>query len=355
MRARFYRLSAYCLSIVIYISAVLVTFFAFPQGTLNVNARPLNAISLTYNTPEGGEIETGEVSWYSFTIGSTYSNSWGVVQLIGYEDTTSLKFTVYDSNDNAVFGNYTHNGSHMCESAYRIEGTDTNDEFMPRLNLGWTYYIAVEGTGEYTVAVYTETDDYEGDYTKAAATTIANPYTGKIERSDDIDCFSITFPNDSNSYQVSLYATKKMTARICDSNNNIIANTGLNVMRDRQTSEVVFKGKGQTLYFYLEGNGGTVYRFKWDIKNTVTNITGSRVVAQIGQNSIYIYTVKRSKVTVLSNKKIIRNKKKKKVYKSVSNSTIVVPLNRNLRRGDVIRVIIEKGRLKKYTKKIKIK
>jgi hypothetical protein len=242
----------------------------------------------------------------------------------------------------------------MCEAAFRAEGTATREEFLPRLNRGWTYYIAVEGIGDYDLSVYSIDDDYEGAYDKATAMTIGTTYTGALERSDDIDCFSIKFPNDGLCYQVSVYATRKMSTTICDQYDNPMPHTGLNVMRDRQTSEAVFTGSGQTLYFYLTGSGSTLYRLKSSLKGNVSNITSSQVVATAGSKYIYVYTFKKSRVTVLTNKKILGNKKRK-VIKQTSKKVTKVKLKRALRAGDEIKVIIEKGRLKKYVKKIKIK
>ena len=334
---------------------IFITLF-LPISSLRVKAippRPTALGALPGYFTQAGEVETGTVVWYSFEVGP--GNYWGIIQLIGYQEKGSVKFTVYDANMNAFMGNYTHSGSHMCEAVFRPEGTDTCDEFMPRLNRNWTYYIAIEGTGEFDLSVYSTNDDYAGSYDNATAMTIGNTYDGSIERSDDIDCFMLTLPKNGINYQVSLYATKKMTTTICDSYDNPMAHTGLNVMRDRQKSETVFKGNGQTLYFYLKGNGGTVCRLSSSVKTNVTNITESNVVASVGSKYIYIYTLKQSRVTVTTNKKILSGSKTRKVIKSTSKAMTKVKLKRKLKKGDVIRVVIEKGRLKKYIKKIKVK
>ncbi len=326
-----------------------------------IDARnPYNAIQVQVNgANEEGSIKSGQELWYKFTVPT--GNSWLIVRVTTTNESGVLNCEVKGVQQNTIKGAYSLGGNQTCEMVFRIGAMNngSTEEYIPRLTEGATYYLRLYGEGDFIFNVDSYVDDYEGEYANATALAAGATISGTLERNDDIDAFSFTVPT-SNSYKVTVTASRKMNVKITDKDNYTIDNNSLRVMRDRGTSEYTISGKGEKRYFFLSGLTGTSYTISVAISaddSTLGNWT--KVTATKGKSYIQIKTKKGAKLVITvknaSGKSTLKVKGKKILKTTQKKGTVKYRLNRKLKKGDVIKVTATKGRQFSfsYYKKIK--
>ncbi|WP_026511873.1 hypothetical protein [Butyrivibrio sp. LC3010] len=324
-----------------------------------------NAIELIINQFIDPEVRAGETRWYYFDAPplTTTNDQWVILRLIGHSENGNLYIELMDEHLNVVKGGYALNGDHMEEIVCRLDNTieGTTGTYMPRLVRGQRYFVKVSGVGEFTIGLNTYNDDHSGEFDNAEKLVVGNEISGVLERDDDIDSFCFQVP-DTYSYKITVFATKKMNARITDESNYSVNTNNLRVLRDRGTAEYTVSGYGTIRYIFLYGNGGTHYKISVAIDKDPSKLgLWTTVNANYGNNYIRINTLKGAKISIIvkagkNNKKLyFRGTKKKK--KSTTQKVLGKDyyLNRRLRSGDVVIVTATKKRYKEFNFKKKIK
>ena len=317
---------------------------------------PFNAVSVTVDsTNEEGSIENGTELWYKFVVPNN-GNNWLIVRVTTFNDTGTLNFEVKGAQLNTIKGAYSLGGNQVSQLVFKIGGMNigVDEEFLPRLIVGATYYVRIYGKGDFNLNIDSYADDYNGDYSSATTLTAGTPINGTIERMDDIDAFKYK-PPTGNSYLITVSATRKMDVKITDKDDYVIDNSSLRVLRDRATSEYAVSGISEKRYYFLTGLTGTGYNISVKaVPKNQDNTLGSlaKVRAFTGQSFIKVKTQKGAKVLIQvmkgSGNKALKVKGKKILKVTQKKNSATYRLNRQLRPRDVIRVTVTKGRLKSY-------
>ena len=362
MKRTFSKIISYLLIPIFLLGSSIILPMDAYAATNNIN--PYNAIGITVgSTNEDGTVTDGKDLWYTFT--APQGNCWVITRITGTQDTGIMQLTICDEHLNVVKENYTHAGNHIAEIVCRMhyEGVGSKEDYIPRLMAGAVYYIRVRGTGKFNLNCDQFNDDYRGDYEYASALSVGTTVSGKLERDEDIDSFYFDVPSNY-SYKVSITATKKMDVDIADSNEYVLNNNSLRVLRDNATAEYTVSGSGTRRYFFLYGKGGTYYKINVSIDYNAAQLgLWTRVTANKGSKTIKIHTQKGAKISIIvksgKGKKNIyikyKKKKKKKLSITQTKATQTYTLSRKLKKGDVVIVTATKKRYKEFNYKKKMK
>ena len=155
-----------------------------------------------------------------------------------------------------------------------------------------------------------------------------------------------------------------MDVDIADSNQYVLNNNSLRVLRDNATAEYTVSGSGVRRYFFLYGNGGTYYKINVSIDYDASQLgLWTKVTANVGSKTIKVQTQKGAKISIIvksakKNKKLYikyNKKKKKKISVTQTKGTKTYKLTRKLKKGDVVIVTATKKRYKEFNYKKKMK
>ncbi len=350
--------------ILIFCAAFMLLISLDTHAAAPANLNPFNAVKVDVNDTNVSEkIEPGQNLWYVFE--APEGNLWVITRLTGTQTSGAMQISIMDEQLNMVKETYTHSGNHIAEIICRMEyqGVGSKEPFMPKLIAGKKYYVRIIGTGEFNLNIDSYTDDYSGDFDKATGLSVGVTVTGMLERDEDVDSFYFDIPNNY-SYNVKVYATKKMDVDIADSNDYIINSNSLRVMRDNSTSEYTVSGYGERRYFFMMGKGGTQYNITVSIGADESRLgLWTKVIAEVGTKKIRIETIKGAKISIIvkpgSKRKDIKIKYKKKKQSKVSltqtKNVATYKLTRKLKPGDKVIVTAKKKRYKEFNYKKKMR
>ncbi|WP_029320383.1 hypothetical protein [Butyrivibrio sp. AE3004] len=353
----------------IFLSFFLILFMLFCiriTGQCDGDTGYFNAVEIQIDNFIDPEVKEGTTYWYYFTAppATTTDDQWVILRVVAHTEKGNIFYEIMDEHLNVVKGSYATSGDHMSEIVCRLDNTieGTTGTYMPRLVRGHKYYIRVSGLGKYTIGLNTYKDDYSGEFDTATQLAVGTPLTGNLERDDDIDSFCFKVPSNM-AYKITVFASKKMNARITDEYNYTINTNNLRVLRDRGTAEYVVSGNGTIRYFFLYGSGGTNYKISVSIDQSSYNLgLWTKVNSSCGNRYIQVDTYKGAKVTIIvkagkKNGKLYFKPGKKSKKKSVTQKSVSkkYKLNRKLKVGDVVIVTATKVRFKEFNYRKKIK
>ena len=340
------------------------------------NTTKATATPISLNVPVTGSFPDANVDhYYKVTIPNDIGNQHVTVTFTSYTGGFITIFLLDEfDRDTGKIDHVGRNETKMLRT--RIEGSATKDSNMKKLSPGSTYYLKLDGwgtNGDFTFIVTTgPSDDSWGTFDKAEAITCNQEKSGIIEYKDDIDCYSITLPNDKANYEFLLSSDLDVYALFADSNGIKIGDTKVRANETNNSFSAI--GNGQKIYIRMEGlNDNTNYKIKVVTENTVSEDenTVSENENTVSENEKVV--AKKSTISTLKLTKYKKGSKKivgktiksatvkvtvnKKTYKVKSNKkgNFTVKLKSKLKAKQKIKVTVSKTNYKTKTKTFKVK
>lgn len=292
-----------------------------------------------------------EAHYFKFTVPQNIGNQWITLSATNYTNHDML-FYLLDSQGSILCksDNITEQSTFTFET--RTEGADTLLNETHILSPGNTYFLKVFAyytSGDVTVSVASKKDDNWGTYGKADKVTAGKWKNGKLEKWDDIDCFSIKLPKNNRKYVFNIYSDNYIKAFFV--NTNRVTLSEVSVDANKTNNNFVTKGKGQTIYIRLQTRDNTITSANYSLKVSVQKKTISK---------LSLAKLKRNQKTI-SGKTIsnanIKIKISKQTYTAKSNKSgnFTIKLKKRLKANDKIKIYVSKSGYKTCTKTYKVK
>lgn len=231
----------------------------------------------------------------------------------------------------------------------RAEGADTWLDETRVLTPDNTYYIEVHNMswriiGDVRISVSSTKDDNWGTYEKADTMTVNKRKNGKLEKNDDIDCFSITLPKDNRKYAFNVSSNNDIKASFVNGNRVLLSEVSVNANATNNSYAV--KGKGQKIYVRIQANGNKVNSATYSLKVTAQKET----ISKLSLNSY-----KRNKKIIVGTtigNATVKVKVANATYtvKSGLTGKFTVKLKKKLKYGDKIKVSVSQTGYKSLAK-----
>lgn len=283
--------------------------------------------------------DNAQSQWFSFTV-TNYTNK-------------SMYAYLLDSNGEVLVKSKNSIGTQKeWSSTARTYGTGTTLANTVFLTPGNVYYIKVQQTPSYakttgtvSVSVKTTSDDNWGTYDKASQITLNNWQNGIIEKSDDIDFFYVTLPNDNHTYSFNIASDNPVNATFTDENRSNLGK--VSITANNSNNSFTQTGHGQIIYIKIQTNDANTTSANYSIKvNEIKENTEKSTISILSLNSYkkgskkitgktisnatvkitvpgYKYTVKSDNSGKFTIKLIKKLKAKQKIIVSVSKNNYI--------------------------------
>lgn len=277
--------------------------------------------------------------WVNFTISNYASNKVNMYLCDKQDKTLGYKRWLYANSSSTL--------------RTRIEGAASCTSTIA-LTPGSTYYIELEkGTsntyGDCVISVNSVSDDNWGTFDKADKITVNKRKTGKIEYSEDIDCFYITLPKDKKKHTFVISSDHSIYALFADSNTVKIDDTTVSANATNNSFSAI--GKGQKIYIRIQRGSSSVDTANYAIKVVSQKKTISKLKLtkyKKGSRKIVGKTIKNATVKLTVNKKTY-------TVQSSKNGAFTVKLKKKLKYKNKIKVSVSKLNYKKKSIIYKVK
>jgi hypothetical protein len=292
----------------------------------------------------------GEIYWYKVVIPENVGNKWIAFSLSNNSD-GSLYFKLFDAG-REISGERVYSGDSFSITRRMDGAAGTSTE--ETLQAGKTYYLQVSSSGwpkgNYTVFVSSLSDDNWGTYEKAEKMNLNQWKRGKLEKSDDIDCYSITLPNDNRKHAFNISSDNETSVTFANGSGATLGST--TVEANKTNSNFTATGKGQTIYILLQsGNSNVTKATSYSIRVNTKKKTFSRLSLskyKKGSKKIVGQTIGEANVKVSVNGKSYNVKSKK-------TGSFTVKLKKKLTSKTKIKVTVSKTDYKSKTKNFRVK
>lgn len=287
-----------------------------------------------------------ESHYFKFTVPQDIGNQWITFAATNYTD-SNIYMNLRDSQGKILIkdNNISKQATYCLET--RAEGADTWLDETRVLIPGNTYYIELHMSwriGDVRISVSSTKDDNWGTYEKADTMTVNKRKNGKLEKNDDIDCFSITLPKDNRKYAFNVSSNNDIKASFVNGNRVLLSEVSVNANATNNSYAV--KGKGQKIYVRIQANGNKVNSATYSLKVTAQKET----ISKLSLNSY-----KRNKKIIVGTtigNATVKVKVANATYtvKSGLTGKFTVKLKKKLKYGDKIKVSVSQTGYKSLAK-----
>lgn len=321
-------------------------FFLLMAGRVSAatNTSMKNAAPVSLTKTASGNFEGiyDEEYWYKLSIPSDIGNKWIDISMTSYAS-EPLELSLCNAGGGKVDSLIVTNGETAAFHT-RTSGAASNDKSLLRLSAGAVYYLSVKPSwshnrpkGTFSISSACLSDDSWGTLDKAVGLVKNKVNTGKIERSDDVDTFTITLPNDGKSYLFNFTSTNMIDIMVTDGNGIRLDNISV---FSSQSEVYTFIGKGQKLLFSVSlvtpASGTAVYTIKGDFPVVKKKIKTLKLTqCKKGTKKIAGKTLKKATVTITIGKQ---------KYKTSANGkgNFSVKLKKKLSKNTSVNVTVTK-------------
>lgn len=289
-----------------------------------------------------------ESHYFKFTVPQDIENQWITFAVTNYTNNGNVCMYLRDSQGKVLFtSNKIGKQVTYCLET-RAEGVGTWLDGTKILTPGNTYYIELYDwwicKGDVRISVSSTKDDNWGTYEKADTMTVNKRKNGKLEKNDDIDCFSITLPKDNRKYAFNVSSNNNIKASFVNGNRVLLSEVSVNANATNNSYAV--KGKGQKIYVRIQANGNKVNSATYSLKVTAQKET----ISKLSLNSY-----KRNKKIIVGTtigNATVKVKVANATYtvKSGLTGKFTVKLKKKLKYGDKIKVSVSQAGYKSLTK-----
>lgn len=289
-----------------------------------------------------------ESHYFKFVVPQNIGNQWLTFATTNYTKGGGIYIFLRDSQGKILFksNSISQQATYCLET--RVEEADTWLEETKILIPGNTYYIELYGycnyKGDVRISVSSTKDDNWGTYEKADTMTVNKRKNGKLEKNDDIDCFSITLPKDNRKYAFNVSSNNDIKASFVNGNRVLLSEVSVNANATNNSYAV--KGKGQKIYVRIQANGNKVNSATYSLKVTAQKET----ISKLSLNSY-----KRNKKIIVGTtigNATVKVKVANATYtvKSGLTGKFTVKLKKKLKYGDKIKVSVSQTGYKSLAK-----
>lgn len=342
--------------------ATVMLIMAFILGmTKTIPEGVVQAAELSNETMEGATLleldgqsscifkdKNRESHYFKFIVPQDIGNQWITFAATNYTDWNTIYMNLLDSQGKVLFGSNEINKQVTYCLTTRAEGADTWLNKTQILTPGNLYYIKMYSpygrTGDVRISIASTKDDNWGTYEKADTMTVNGRKNGKLEKNDDIDCFSITLPKDNRKYAFNVSSNNDIKASFVNGNRVLLSEVSVNANATNNSYAV--KGKGQKIYVRIQANGNKVNSATYSLKVTAQKET----ISKLSLNSY-----KRNKKIIVGTtigNATVKVKVANATYtvKSGLTGKFTVKLKKKLKYGDKIKVSVSQTGYKSLTK-----
>lgn len=287
-----------------------------------------------------------ESHYFKFTVPRDIGSQWITFAVTNYTD-RNIDMILRDSQGKFLFERNRIGEQNTYCLETKAEGVGTWLDSTKILIPGNTYYIELyyEYTckGDVRVSAISYDDDNWGTYDKAEPISINQWKDGKLEKNDDIDCFSITLPKDNKSYAFHVSGNNDIKASFFNENRVLLGDAL--VSANITNNSYAVRGRGQKIYIRVQANSDRVNSANYSIKVAAQKETISTL-------SLDSYQRNRKKIrgTTIGNA-TVKAKVSNLSYtvKSSKSGKFTVKLKRKLKYGDTIKISVSKAGYKTRT------
>lgn len=301
-------------------------------------------------------VHDGETHYFKFTVPQNIGNQW--IMAVVTASGRTYDVSILDSLGQPLLEkkHISYSGG-TASFVTRMEGADTRLSSDHFINPGSTYYVRViDATysgdeGSFTVSVGSSKDDNWGTYEKAAQLSVGQRTSAKLEKWDDIDCFSVVLPNDNRKYVFNISSDNQI--KVSYTNGNRILLSSVSVAANATDNSYSVTGRGQRIYIRLQTKDENVSAANYSI-----NVSAHVPKKTISKLKLSKYKKKTKKIvgTTIGNATVkVKVNKKTYTVKSNKKGKFTVKLKKKLKSKNKIKVSVSKSgyKTKKQTFTVK--
>lgn len=292
-----------------------------------------------------------EAHYFKFTVPKNIGNRW-ITVAVQNNASWGITVSLQDSSGEILSSKYLEE-QHVASFTTRTQGADTRMDEPVMLVPGNTYYIMTASSywaqGNVTASVGSVRDDNWGTYAAAASMTVGQWKNGKIEKGDDIDCFSVVLPKDNRKHAFNITSDKNI--KVSFSNGNRVLLSEVLVDANKTNSTYKATGKGQRIYIRVQVGNDNVQVANYSIKVS----TQKKNISKLSLSKYKKRSKKIVGITIANATVKVRVNKKTYTVKSNKKGKFTVKLKKKLKSKNKIKVSVSKKQYATKTKTFKVK